>query len=356
MLGLPPTMSPVLSRPRAVGQPTVPALSVLDLSPVPAGSTASQALRNTLDLARHAERLGLARYWLAEHHNAGGLASSCPEVLIAAVAAATSTIRVGSGGIMLPNHSPLKVAETFRVLSALHPDRIDLGVGRAPGTDKATALALRRSPLLLGSDGFPEQVVELLRLLASDPDPATPFGPVKAAPIGVPAPEVHLLGASVESAAHAGKLGLGYAYAHHFAPSGASRALAAYREAFVPGVLGGACHAIVAVAIVCGESDAHAEELARSGDLSWLRFGQGLRDLPLPSVEEARAYSFDADEETLRVLGRARLIVGGKERVAGALEALVARSGADEIMATIAIHDHEERKRAYERVALGLAR
>ena len=330
--------------------------SVLDLSPVPSGSSSADALRNTIDLARHAEALGMTRYWLAEHHNAAALASSSPEILIGAVAAATRTLRVGSGGIMLPNHSALKVAETFRVLHALHPGRIDLGLGSAAGTDKRTALALRRSKELLGAEDFPQQVVELLALLGSDPDPSTPFGPLKAVPAGVPPPALHLLGASEESAAFAGEQGLGYAYAHHFAPQGAAPALARYRASFRPSSFRAAPHAIVAVAVVCGESDAHASELASSGDLGWLRFGQGLRDLPMPSVAEALAYRFDAEEEQLRLIHRARVMVGGPARVIASVRALVQSSGADEVMATVSVHDHEERKRAFARVAEGLIR
>jgi luciferase family oxidoreductase group 1 len=329
-------------------------LSVLDLSPVPSGSSPADALRNTIDLARHADGLGLTRYWLAEHHNAASVASSSPEILIGAVAAATTSIRVGSGGIMLPNHSPLKVAETFRALHALHPGRIDLGVGRAAGTDNRTALALRRSKELLGADRFPEQLVELLGLLGGDPDPATPFGPLKAVPTGVPAPELHVLGASAESAAFAGQQGLGFAYAHHFAPDGAVEALARYHAEFRASPFRAAPYAIVAIAVVCGETDAHADALASSGDLAWLRFGQGLRDLPLPSVEEARAYRFDAEEEQLRQLTRSRVIVGAAERVVGNVRRLVEQTGADEVMVTSAVHDHGERKRGYSRVAEGL--
>jgi luciferase family oxidoreductase group 1 len=332
-----------------------PSLSVLDLSPVPSGSTSGDALRNTLDLARHAEALGLARYWVAEHHNAAGIASSAPEVMIASIAAMTSRIRVGSGGIMLPNHSALKVAETFRALHALHPGRIDLGVGRAAGTDNKTALALRRSRELLGADGFPEQLDELLALLADDPDPALRFGPLKAVPTGVEAPELHLLGASEESASAAAALGLGYAYAHHFAPGGAVAALRRYRAEFRPSALRAEPHAIVAVSVVCGASDREADDLARSGDLAWLRFGQGQRDLPLPSVAEARAYVFDAEEEQLRSAGRARGIIGGVDVVRGVLRALVAETQADEVMVTTSIHDHAERKRSYERVLSALA-
>jgi luciferase family oxidoreductase group 1 len=331
-----------------------PALSVLDLSPVPSGSTPADALRNTIDLARHADTLGLARYWLAEHHNAAGIASSAPEVMIASIAAVTSRIRVGSGGIMLPNHSALQVAETFRALHALHPERIDLGVGRAAGTDNKTALALRRSRDLLGSDAFPEQLAELIALLTSDPDPAMRFGPLKAVPTGVPAPELHLLGASEESASAAAKLGLGFAYAHHFAPDGAVAALRRYRAEFEASALRTTPHAIVAVAAICGETDAHAEELATSGELAWVRFGQGLRDLPMPSVEEARAYAYDADEDQLRNLTRSRNMVGSAESVGRVLRALVEESQADEVMATTGVHDHAERKRSYERLLVAL--
>jgi luciferase family oxidoreductase group 1 len=327
-----------------------PALSVLDLSPVPSGSTPADALRNTIDLARHADTLGLARYWLAEHHNAAGIASSAPEVMIASIAAVTSRIRVGSGGIMLPNHSALKVAETFRALHALHPERIDLGVGRAAGTDNRTALALRRSRELLGAGGFPEQLAELLALLTNDPDPATRFGPLKAVPTGVPAPQIHLLGAGEESASAAAKLGVGFAYAHHFAPDGAVAALRRYRAEFQASALRPVPHAIVAVSVICGETDAHADELAKSSELAWVRFGQGLRDLPLPSLDEARAYPYDADEEQLRRLTRARTVVGSAESVGRTLRALVDESQADEVMATTTVHDHAERKRSYERL------
>ncbi len=328
---------------------------MLDLSPVPSGTTAAGALRNTLDLARHAEALGLARYWLAEHHNAAGLASSSPEVVIASVAAATTRIRVGSGGIMLPNHSALKVAETFRALHALHPGRIDLGLGRAAGTDNKTALALRRSRELLGADGFPEQPAELMALLGSDPDPFVRFGPLKAVPTGVEPPDLYLLGASEESATSAASLGIGYAYAHHFDPKGAEAALLRYRAEFRPSARRASPHAIVAVAVTCGESDAHADELASSSDLAWVRFGQGLRDLPLPSVEEARVYEFDAEEQQVRRANRARVTVGGPEHVGEVLRALVEKTKADEIMVTAGIHDHAERKRSYERILAALS-
>lgn len=326
-------------------------LGVLDLSPVPSGTDARTAIANTLDLARHAESLGFARYWLAEHHNAGGLACSSPEVMIAAVAGATRTIRVGSGGVMLPNHSALRIAEAFRVLEALHPTRIDLGLGRAPGTDKKTALALRRSEALLGSDAFAEQLDELFHFLRFDPDPERPFNPTKASPVGIAPPEVWLLGASVDSAREAGRRGVAYAYAHHFAPGGAAEALAAYRAAFAPSTWRSEPRSLVAAAVVCGETDAEAEELASSGALFWLRSGRGVRDLPLPSVAEARAYPYDDDERALLVQQRAAVIVGGAERTGERLLRLVEDAHADELLVTTTVHAHIDRLRSYERLA-----
>ena len=329
-------------------------LSVLDLSPIPSGSSAAQALKNTIDLARHAETIGLHRYWLAEHHNAANLASSSPEIMIAAVASATSRIRVGSGGIMLPNHSPLKIAETFRVLVALHGDRIDLGVGRAAGTDPKTALALRQSRDLLGVERFPEQLDELLTFLSREPDPAQRFGPIKAVPLGVTPPPVFLLGSGIEGAAMAGRLGLSFAFAHHISPENPVAALNAYREAFRPSRWSEEPYALLATAALCAETDARAEDLLRCADLSFIRFGQGLRDLPMPSVEEARAYEFDSDEEVFRQAGRGRQIVGGPARVKERLHALIEETAPDELMVMSSIHDHEERKRSYSLVAEAL--
>jgi luciferase family oxidoreductase group 1 len=326
-------------------------LSVLDLSPVPSGQTAAQALANTLDLAAHAESLGYARYWLAEHHNAAAVASSSPEILIAEIAARTTAIRVGAGGIMLPNHSALKVAETFRVLHALHPERIDLGIGRAAGTDNKTALALRRSRELLGAEGFPAQLDDLLELLARDPDPNLPFGELKAVPTGIPAPELWILGSGGDGAAIAAERGLGFAFAHHFNPADAIHAIHKYRAAFVSSPHFGSPHAMLAVSVICGEDDAHAERLATSGELAWLRFGQGLRDLPLPTVEEALAYEYDGDEEALKRQLSERHIVGGPERVGEALRALVRATGVGELIVTTHVHSHEERRRSYERLA-----
>ncbi len=329
-------------------------LSVLDLSPVSAGSTPAEALARTLDLARHADALGMHRYWLAEHHNAASVASSSPHVMIGAVAAVTKRIRVGSGGVMLPNHSALAVAETFRVLHALHPGRIDLGVGRAPGTDSKTALALRRSKELLGAEGFPEQLDELLRFLTHDPDPHVPFNAIKAVPTGVPPPELWLLGSGGDGAALAARRGLGFAFAHHFDPTATVPSLAVYRDTFRASSWNAEPEVIVATAVICGEDDAHADRLAASGELAWLRFGQGVRDLPLPTPEEALAYEWDEIEQEHRAATRGRQIRGGPARVADALRALAESTHATELMITTHVHDHEERKRSYARIVNAL--
>ncbi len=239
------------------------ALSVLDLSPVSTGSTSAQALRNTVDLAQLTDELGYTRYWLAEHHNTRLIASSVPELMIGHVANATKHIRVGSGGVMLPNHSPLHVAEAFRVLEALHPGRIDLGLGRAPGTDTVTALALRRSRQAVFSDEFPQQLDELLGFLSDDFAEEHPFRHVKAMPMDVATPEIWLLGSSDFSAQLAAKLGLGFAFAHHIQPSPAIAALRMYRDYFRPSKYFAEPKALVAVSVVCAETEERAAEIAR---------------------------------------------------------------------------------------------
>jgi luciferase family oxidoreductase group 1 len=332
-------------------------LSVLDLSPIPSGSTAGDALRNTIDLARHAETLGMRRYWLAEHHNAGSIACPAPEIMIGQVAAVTRAIRVGAGGIMLPNHTPLKVAETFRVLHALFPDRIDLGLGRAPGTDPRTAAALRRSREALAVDDFPERLAELMRYLDDDEPPRPGFGgTIRAIPTNVPSPELWLLGSSEAGGALlAAQRGLGFAFAHHINPDDSARVLRSYREAFVPSSHLRQPWAILALAIVCAESDLAAQRLATSGELAMVWFQQGIRDRPLPSVEEALAYRYDDHEEALRVGRGSHLLVGGVARVRERLLTLVESSGADEVMVLTHVHDHAARKRSYELVGEALA-
>jgi luciferase family oxidoreductase group 1 len=326
-------------------------LSALDVSPIPSGSSAGEALGHTIDLARHCEGLGLTRYWLAEHHNAGGLACSTPEIMIGPVAAATRRIRVGAGGIMLPNHTPLKVAESFRVLQALFPGRIDLGLGRAAGTDPRTAHALRGGKGARSSDDFPEMLSAVLGFLAERTEPRPPFSAeIAAVPIGVPSPDVWILGSSEAGGALAAERGLPFAYGHHLSPDDAVRALRAYRAAFTPSRAHATPQAILAVSVVCAATDDEAEALASSLDLSMIRFGQGVRDLPLPSVEEAAGYRYDADEEVLRRLHRTRHIVGGVDRVRATLEALATGAQVDEVMIMTNVHDQAARRRSYDLV------
>jgi luciferase family oxidoreductase group 1 len=327
-------------------------LSVLDLSPIASGDSTTGALRNTIDLARHADALGLARYWLAEHHNAAATCSTAPEVMIGQVAAATRAIRVGSGGIMLPNHSALKVAETFRVLHALFPGRIDLGLGRAPGTDVRTANALRRGTRPLSADDFPIQLDELLDYLEEDGAPRSAWTPTIAAiPAGVPMPELWILGSSEFGARLASERGFGFAFAHQLNQHDAVAMLRSYRDKFRPSRYCTAPHAILAVSAICADTDAQAEDLATSADLAGVRAAQGLRDLPLPTVAEARAHVYDAEQESLRRLHRERLIVGSVEGACIQLTELAEAASADELMVMTHVHDHEARKRSYALLA-----
>jgi len=325
-------------------------LSVLDLSPVSAGSTSTEALRNTVDLAQLADTLGYTRYWLAEHHNARLIASSVPEVMIGHVANATRRIRVGSGGVMLPNHSPLHVAESFHVLEALHPGRIDLGLGRAPGTDTVTALALRRSRQAVFADEFPQQLDELLGFLSGDFAEEHPFRHVKAMPMDVGTPEIWLLGSSDFSAQLAAKLGLGFAFAHHIQPSPAIAALRMYRDSFRPSKYLSEPNALVGVSVVCAETDERAAELARPLELSLLRLRQG-RLGQLPSIADATAYDYTPDERQIIALNRDRVFIGSPSTVRERLTSLAERSGVNEIMITSLIYDHADRRRSYELLA-----
>jgi luciferase family oxidoreductase group 1 len=325
-------------------------LSVLDLSPIADGSSGPQALRNTLDLAKHVDQLGYVRYWLAEHHNLPTIASSTPEVMIAMVASVTENMRVGAGGIMLPNHAPLKVAETFKVLRALFPDRIDLGIGRAPGTDPTTAAALRRSHDAMHAEDFPEQFAELLAFGGRGFEAGHPFDGIQAIPSEVDLPPIWLLGSSGYSAQASGEMGFGYSFASHFSPADPGPAMLAYRENFRASDDFPKPHAIAAAAVVCGEDDDHAEYLASSAKLNWVRLRMG-RPMPLPSPEEASKYEFNAMERRVADAFEQIQTIGGPETIQWKLEQLAERTKADEIMITSNIYDHEERKRSYSRVA-----
>lgn len=327
-------------------------LSVLDLSPIDAGTNSTQALRNTIELARIADRLGYARYWLAEHHNTSMLASSTPEIMIGHVAQATQHIRVGSGGVMLPNHSALKVAETFRVLEALHPGRIDLGIGRAPGTDGRTALALRRSRAALNADDFPEQLAELLAFTGEgDEFPVGhPFRTVKATPDDVQLPPLWLLGSSDFSAQAAATLGVGFAFAHHINPDFALSAIRIYKETFTPSHRLHEPKVILTTSVICAETDEEAEKIATSMALAWVRLRTG-RPGPIPSPAEAKAYHYTAAEQEIVRESRGRQTVGKPEVVREKLLNLVAETGADELMVSTIVYGFELRAKIYELLA-----
>ncbi|MEO3824647.1 LLM class flavin-dependent oxidoreductase [Actinomadura sp. B10D3] len=314
--------------------------SVLDLAPVVSGSTSGQALRNTLDLARHAERLGYHRYWLAEHHAMPGIASSATAVLIGQVAAATSRMRVGSGGVMLPNHAPMVVAEQFGTLEALYPGRIDLGLGRAPGTDQATALALRRSPEALSVDDFPEQVIELRGYFGAD-STVTPAAGNE--------PPVWLLGSSGYSARLAGLLGLPFAFAHHFSAENTVPALALYRESFRPGALDEP-YSMIGVSVTAAGTDERARELAAPQALAFLHLRQG-RPGPLPTPEAAASYPYTPLEQQMIDARLADQVVGGPESVRKQLDALIERTAVDEVMVVTQVYDHADRLRSYDLLA-----
>lgn len=321
-------------------------LSVLDLAPVPSGTTAAEAIRRTVELARHAEKLGYVRYWFAEHHGLAAIASSSPEILIEHVASATATIRVGSGGIMLPNHAPLRIAEAFHTLEALHPNRIDLGIGRAPGTDPATSRALRP----FDAEQFPEQLMELVGLSSGSFAEGHPFHNVTVVPTGVPLPPIWLLGSSGASARLAGQAGMGYSFASHFSPTPAPPAMRAYRESFRPSPQFPKPHAILAVSVVCAETEERAEYLAASGQLSFVRVRRG-EFAPLPSPEEALAYEYTPEDRAIAEGWRQLVFIGTPDAVKRGIADLAAAATADEVMVMTMIHDHPSRLRSYELLA-----
>jgi luciferase family oxidoreductase group 1 len=325
-------------------------LSVLDLAPVPSGSTAGQALRNSIDLAQHVEAWGYRRFWVAEHHNMPGIASSAPAVLIGHLASATHSLRVGSGGVMLPNHAPLVVAEQFGMLEALHPGRIDLGLGRAPGTDQVTAMALRRSVEALSADDFPEQLSDLMGFFDGEWPEGHPFKHVRAVPALGNQPVLWLLGSSGYSAQVAGLLGLPFAFAHHFSAANTEPALQLYRDCFRPSSTLGAPYALIGVAVVCADTTSHARYLHGSAKLSLLRLRSG-HPGQLPNPTEAAAYTYTpSDRLTIENFSGSH-VVGDPPSVARQLDELMARTGADELMITTNIWDHAERLRSFELVA-----
>ncbi len=325
-------------------------LSVLDLSPVTTATPGSAALRNSIDLAQLADRLGYTRYWLAEHHNLASIASSAPEIMIGQIAAATARIRVGSGGVMLVNHAPLMVAERFKVLEALFPGRIDLGLGRAPGTDPVTSYALRRRQDAHEGDDFLERFQELILMERGGFPADHPFRAVHAVPADVALPPIWLLGSSGYSAELAAAAGMGFAFAHHFAEHDAASAMLTYRDHFKSSENLAQPYAILAVAAIAAESDAEAERIAASAYLHFVRRSKGEFE-PLASPEEAAAYPYSPIDRERIARHRERLIVGGIDTVKARLHALAAATRADELMITTMVYDHAARRRSYELLA-----
>jgi luciferase family oxidoreductase group 1 len=320
-------------------------ISVLDLAPIVQGGDAGGALRNSLDLARHAERLGFRRYWMAEHHNMPGIASAATAVALAYVGAGTTSIRIGAGGVMLPNHAPLVIAEQFGTLAALYPDRIYLGLGRAPGTDAMTARALRRH-LAGGADSFPQDVVELLRFL----EPAAPNQAVRAVPGSGADLDVWILGSSTFGAQLAAVLGLPYAFASHFAPAEMMRAAAIYREQFQPSERLAKPYLMFGLNVVAGETEAEARYLFSSLQQAFVALRTGL---PGPLPPPVKDMDGRLDEASRAMLGHAlsQAIVGSPAMVQAKLAEFIERTGADEVMVTSSIFDHGARLRSFEIVA-----
>jgi len=329
-------------------------LSVLDLCPVPTGESARGALRRSIDLAGHAERWGFRRFWVAEHHNMPGIASSAPAVLAGQVASATSAIRVGSGGVMLPNHAPLTVAEQFGTLEAMHPGRIDLGIGRAPGTDRETARALRRGPAGQQAQDFPAQLSELRGYFADQPAQDGPHRQVRAIPAEGNRPVVWLLGSTGYGAEIAGLLGLPFAFAYQISAANAKPALALYRRAFKPSAVLAEPYCLVSVFALCADDAAAARWLHGPSRLSALRERTG-HPSTLPSPEEAAAYQYSAAEQDVIAETTASHVVGDPDAVVERLGELAAAAGADELMVTTSTFSHADRLASYELLARAAA-
>jgi luciferase family oxidoreductase group 1 len=319
-------------------------LSVLDLAPVPQGFTPADALRNTLDLARHAESWGYNRYWVAEHHNMVGIASAATSVVIGHIAGGTRTIRVGAGGIMLPNHSPLVIAEQFGTLASLYPGRIDLGLGRAPGTDQRTLLALRRDPA--SSERFPQDVLELQALLG----PVQPGQFLQAVPGADTNVPLWILGSSLFGAQLAAMLGLPYAFASHFAPDALMRALQVYRENFKPSEQADKPYAMVGVNVIAADTDEEARRLFTSPQQAFTNLFRGTRGKLLPPIDDIESYWSPSEKIQASNMLQCS-IVGSRRTVRDGLARLIDQTGADELMVAAAIYDHGARLRSYEILA-----
>ena len=328
-------------------------LSVLDQSPIISGGTPADALRATVALAQRADQLGFHRYWLAEHHNMRGLADPCPEILVGHVASATRNIRVGTGGVMLPYYSPLKVAEVFRMHEALHPRRIDLGMGRAPGGDRMTANAMN-AQAFDDMEGFPRQVMEVVGWLDRTLPEEHPYATVQAMPAGLSSPEVWLLGSSEYSGALAAYLGLRFAFAHFINAHGGDAVAQAYRSDFRPSLRESAPYSMVCVFALCAETEADAQRLAASIDHRRLLMAIG-REAPIATIEEAQAYPYTDRDRTIIERERSRAVIGTPEKVKARLMEIADTYAADELMIITITGDYASRMRSYELLATEFA-
>ncbi len=325
-------------------------LSVLDQSPIRSGRTPTDAVHETLQLAQAADRLGYRRYWLAEHHSSEGLAGSAPEIMIGQVAARTERIRVGSGGVMLSHYSSLKVAENFRVLETLFPGRIDLGIGRAPGSDQRTARALAHGPGALGIEHFPSQIRDVMAWLRDQVEPGHAFAGVRAMPVGPTAPEVWLLGSSAESASYAAHFGTAFSFAQFITSHGGDEITRMYRGYFRPSEWLTEPQVSVGVFVICADTEEEARRLARSRELSLARRYTG-KSGPFPTVAEAEAHLWTTYELAVVEQARDRTFVGAPEQIRAQLEALAATYEADELVVVTITEDERSRLRSYELLA-----
>ena len=329
---------------------TVLKLSVLDQSPIRSGRTPADAVHETLQLAQAADRLGYRRYWVAEHHSSQGLAGSTPEILIGQLAARTERIRVGSGGVMLSHYSSLKVAENFRMLETLFPGRIDLGIGRAPGSDQRTARALAHGPGALGIEHFPAQIRDIIAWVHDRMEPGHAFASVRAMPVGPTAPEVWLLGSSAESATYAAHFGTAFSFAHFINANGGDEITGMYRAYFKPSEWLVEPQVSIGVFVICADTEQEAERLAQSRDLAMARRYTG-QSGPFPTVAEAESHLWTEYERAVAQQARARTFVGAPEQIRERLEALAAECEADELVIVTITEDERSRLRSYELLA-----
>lgn len=330
-------------------------LGILDQSPIRAGGTAREALLATIELAKLADRLGYSRYWVAEHHNSRTLASASPEILIPMLAVNTQRIRIGSGGVMLTHYSALKVAEVFRMLETLFPGRIDMGLGRAPGSDGLTAQALSHGPGALPIEAYPEQVADVLGFMRGELPEDHPYAALHATPHGDSMPVPWLLGSAYDSARFAAEMGLGFSFAHFISPQGGERVVAAYRERFQPSPWLAQPAVNVCVAAICAESDDEARRIAISRHLMRLRREQGRSLGGVPSIEDALAVELSEPEQEYIDFQHTLALEGSPGRVREGLTAVAEQYDADELLVVTITHDYADRERSYELLAAEFA-